>query len=475
MADDLARAQSSLERALARARAGEDKVLMAQVRERGEQFTHLLTGLVRMSHIHATDNHVFDQPIGELHRALEQLRALVGAVHLVTVEDQTYLNDVRLKQPAAATGQKSLGAELRRHNVGALSFLGELSTQELRVLVALLAGRAAETQPRTALAQALRERNVPNVELQGVFQFKLHADDGARPNAAPAPGAEGKPIAPRDAHATAAQQSIAHRLARLVEETWENVATGQQLNLLGLRRLVVELQQLGPGSEGQWLQSPEGFSDHGWHSWRMVQLSLLVSEALGLPVGVQQDYGLAAALHDVGYAVPLPQASGLHTHGAAGVVALLKQPGFHEAKVRRLFATWLHHEELTVHGQRAPLVTRVLRVLDEYEALQRSRTAPCSPPDALGRLAGGAGPHYDPVVVQTLINCLGAYPPGTFLQLEDGRVVRSISGVRSPQTFAQPRALVVALPGRQPAPPNSFIDLAREGKVKDVLRPRPVA
>ena len=66
MADELARAQTSLERALNRARAGEDRVLMAQVRERGEAFVNLFNGVVRMGHIHSGDNHAFDQPVQDL-------------------------------------------------------------------------------------------------------------------------------------------------------------------------------------------------------------------------------------------------------------------------------------------------------------------------------------------------------------------------------------------------------------------------
>lgn len=124
--DELQQAQATLWRAVAKSRAGEDRALAQQVRERGEQFAQLLTGLVRMGHVHATTNHAFDQPCADLKRALEALLGLVGPVHLVAVDDQVYLNDVRLKVPAEGA-QRGLGPELARHNVGGLTFTGALS------------------------------------------------------------------------------------------------------------------------------------------------------------------------------------------------------------------------------------------------------------------------------------------------------------------------------------------------------------
>jgi hypothetical protein len=444
MADDLARAQSSLERALARARAGEDRVLMAQVRERGEQFINLLNGVIRMGHIHSGDNHAFDQPVQDLKKSLDALAALLGRVHLVTVEDQVYLNDVRMKPPAGTGPGKHLGAELNKHNIGGLSFGGELSADELRTVVSLLGGRPAPQLPRTAVARALLEKGITRVELAGIFRFRLSADEGVA----------------RDVH------SLVRRIVTQVDETWDNVATGKQVNVLALRRLVVELQQFGPHHEHLWVVAQGQHSAHGWHALRVAQHTMMVAQALGFAAGLQQDYGVAALTHDVGYAVPLPQAHSLRGHGVAGVRGLLRQVGFHEAKLRRICAALHHHDDLTA-GQKLPLVARLVRVAEDYETFQR---AGLTPPEALSRLAGGAGQAYDPVLVQVLINRLGLYPPGTHLALEDGRVVRSVSVARTPQSFATPLAMV-ELAGGQRVAPGTYLDLATEGRVRGSLRP----
>lgn len=447
--DELQRAQANLGKAMARARAGEDRVLVAQLRERGEQFVNLLTGLVRMGRVHAADNHAFDQPVAELARALETLVSLLGVVRVVAVEDQVFLNDVRLKV-AQARGDHSLGAELRRHNVGGLTFYAELPEAPLRKLVGLLGGRAAPERPRTSLVRQLREHDVRDLELVGNYRFRLADDEG--------PG--------EDADA------LAHRVVREVEETWDHVNAGRQVNVLALRRVVLELQALGADEPGLWQVDFRACSPHGAHAFRVAQLTLLLAQAAGLSPGVQQDLGVAALTHDVGYAVRGARPITFEGHAMAGARALLRQLGFHEAKVRRAFAALYHHAELDSNGRRAPLAGRVLRLTEDYDTMTRARGAGLTPPEALGRLAAGANRHYDPVLTQLFINALGLYPPGTFLSLEDGRIVRSCSATRRPELFASPLAVVMReADGAVPAS-RQLVDLAVEGKVRGALKPK---
>ncbi len=446
--DDLQRAQSNLGKALARSKAGEDKVLMAQVRERGEQFAQLLNGLIRMGRVHAPDNHAFDQPVVDLNRTLEALSTLVGSVQLVTVEDQVYLNDVRMKVPA--NQNHDLGSELQKHNVGGITFHGELAPDQLRKLVGMLGQRAAPEHPRNAITLALRAENIRNVELLGIYRFRLAEDEGSGGDVL----------------------SVIKRVVRQVEDTWDNLAAGRQANVLALRRLVVDLINVGPASELLWIAELPSASPHGWHAFKVTQLVLLMAQAVGLAPALQQDFGVAALTHDVGYAAPSQTGPSFDGHPMTGARALLRQLGFHEAKVRRAFGAMYHHAELDTAGRRTPLVGRILRVAEDYETMIRPGGGGMTPPDALGRLAAGANKHYDAVLVQTLINVLGQYPPGTFLGLEDGRIVKSCSCVRSPELFAKPRAVVVREADGSAPLHRELIDLATEGRIRGALRPK---
>ncbi len=447
--NDLERAQSNLGKALARSKAGEDRVLVAQFRERGEQFINMLTGLIRMGRVHAPDNHAFDQPVAELSKLLELLAGLLGVVRVVTVEDQVFLNDVRMKV-TSASADHSLGAELHRHNIGGLTFHGELLPDQLRRMVGLLGGRAAPQRPRSTVLEALRTDNIRDVDLLGSYRFRMTEDEGPAEDAT----------------------ALARRMMREVEETWENVSAGRQANVLALRRLVLDLLLRGPGDDALWAVDFSHASPHGAHAFRVTQLVLLVSQAAGLSPGLQQDLGVAALTHDVGYAVRGARPINFEGHSMAGARALLRQLGFHEAKVRRIFGALYHHADYETGAKRAPLVGRLLRVCEDYDTMTRPGGAGLTPADALGRLAGGAGKHYDPVLVQLLINVMGQYPPGTFLALGDGRVVRACSTVRSQELFAKPRALVVRdANGASPAQPQ-VVDLAEGSPILGVLRPR---
>jgi hypothetical protein len=65
------------------------------------------------------------------------------------------------------------------------------------------------------------------------------------------------------------------------------------------------------------------------------------------------------------------------------------------------------------------------------------------------------------------VNALGAYPPGTLLRLEDGRIVRSAAPARSAETFAHPLARCLRLSDGTPAPTDlPLVDLRGEGKVQ---------
>ena len=141
-------------------------------------------------------------------------------------------------------------------------------------------------------------------------------------------------------------------------------------------------------------------------------------------------------------------------HAAVGARLMLRQRGFHEAKTRRVLAVLQHHRDAN-DPLRPGLFGRILRVAEDYDTLAR-RGGKLPPTMALAGMLKWAGTRYDAVLLQLLVNALGAYPPGTLLRLEDGRVVRSVTPARGPETFAQPLARCLRLadgseaPGRTP-------------------------
>ncbi len=440
--DDLGRAQESLGRSIGRARAGEDPQLAGIVREKGEQMVGLLFGLLRTGRAYAPDNPALNQPVAELTGAIARMSQLLGALHLVALEEQVYLNEIRIRTPQQGRDGRSLAAELSAHEAGGLTFTSAPSEPQIRALLICLNAKPSPDRPRAALRQALLAKGVDNVEPALLHRFRVAGEAAKAPADRLDPGA------------------VVTRGVELVEDIWDGVAESRRMNILPLRRVVTDLLELQPGNDELW-GDPEDASAHGLHSFRVCQYALLLAEGVQLSVALKQDLGVAALLHDVGVA----RAGGGDAHVRAGSLLLLQQPGFHEGKVRRVLSVYDHHRQIVeTVGGRSTLFGRILHIADDYDNLVRSGV---SPAQAIGSISGGAGIRYDPVMFQAFINRMGRYPPGTLLKLEDGRVVRTTSVVRSPETFGLPRAVVV--------PPGApvVVDLAQGGKIAAVL-PSPV-
>jgi hypothetical protein len=447
--DDLTQAQEELGRAIGRARIGEDRALANLVRELGERLAHLLAGLLRMTRLHSPDNKAFNQPVEELHRTLVRLNDTLGSVHLVVVEDQVYVNDIRIRTGEKETGIQELGGELLRHNIGGLTFHEPLDDPGIRALVGILGGDAAPEEPRTAVVRALEGVGVSGLELLGRYRFRMAGESG------------------RD---LSERHDLIPRALTAIDESFQNLVAGRVPNPLPLRRLVTELLERDLAAEELWEDPPDAPA-LARHLLRVAHLSLLIGTAARLPQDVLQDLGVSALYHDCGYAAGGKTGGpnvDLKAHPMAGARLLMRQRGFHEAKTRRVLAALQHHRDFSAQP-RPGLFGRMLRIAEDYDTLSR-RSGALSPTMALAAMLKAAGTLYDPVLLQLLINALGAYPPGTLLQLEDGRIVRSIAPTPGPQSFTHPVTRCVTLADGSPASPDMPpVDIRGAGRVR-VLR-----
>ena len=317
--DVIAEAQAILAKAVARARAGEDRELSQEVRQGGEAVANALAGLFKLNRVHATDNRAFDAPVAELSRAISNLVQKLGTVQLITVSDQVFMNDVRLRVEALP-GLKDLGTDLARHNVGGITFHSPLDLDAVSAIVRAFGEKPPDVSPRNALQATLVERGVKTVELTARLRFRE-----------------------RDEERNTMYEPVEtlHRAMRLVEETYANVAYGRILNPLPLRRAVADILALGPSIPAFWEALNEG-SPHGSHAVMVTLVALLIGRGAGFATGLLHDLGVAAMIHDVGYTgVPADiarGAEGLARHPGEGARAMLRQRGFHVAKLRQ--APW---------------------------------------------------------------------------------------------------------------------------------------
>jgi len=413
--------QTRLEKALKRASQSDDRELAGRIRDEGHRLVFLLNGLLRSSRMYSTDNTALETPAQEFAGALKGLMDLLGAVHMVCVEDQVYVNDVRLRvRPTEQPVIDHLTAELGRHDVGGLSFHKPPDAAAIKALAVVIGGPAAADRPRAALAARLA--TIADVELSGKWRFRLHGDATAR---------------------KADYREATRRAGPVVQEAMANLAAGRLPNPLPVRRAVIDLvdglrDDASPAAAAPLRQRTMGPGEQ--HQLSVCGLALLLGKAVGLPEAALSDLGVAAMLHDVGYV----RGGDRERHPAVGARLLLRQRGFHEAKVRRLLAVLEHHMPYTPAdtsaGEPPSLFGRILRVAEDYDLLVSSRPGqvPLPPPAALAVMWAGRGPEYDAILLALFVQAMGLYPPGTVLELSDGSWALSVSGGRDHERFSWP-------------------------------------
>ena len=457
MPDDIKIAQKGLRTILADAQAGEDKELALHVRELGEQFARLLCGLFRLHGTYTMDNKVFEKPITDFCRVQEKLSGLLGTIHLVCVEEQVYVNDIRIRFPPAAEHIDLLGKSLHLHKVGGLSFHGMLSPDHVRKLVQLVMSPPAPAAPRKNLESRFLGEGIQSLELQPIFRFLIRGEAIHTPSRS--------------------FEEIYAASSKVVAEAYTNLAASRLPNPLPLRRLVIDLvETVRAGNVNELCLEPDvNMPPYVHHVLMVNNLSVLIGSAAGLEDAVLCDLGVTGMLHDVGVfldedGVPVSYAR----HNRAGFRVMARQRGFHAAKINRLLAILQHHRPLSDRRGPPSLFARIIRIADDYDSLTRKWPTwgpELAVPDALTRMAVHAGTVYDPDLFQLFVNQVGKFPPGSILCLASGALVVSISGVRNENTFDRPLCRVLRTgDGTTPDQPQN-LDLAQEDEVVEILRP----
>ena len=174
------------------------------------------------------------------------------------------------------------------------------------------------------------------------------------------------------------------------------------------------------------------------HAVNVMVLALLLGRALQLNQTILQDVGLAALLHDIGK-VTLPAhigEPGARLHSAellryqahVGVSVAMGQKMGLSSDV--LIAIAQHHERadgsgfpLRLTGEDFGRNSQILALANGYERLCNplQGAAVHTPHEAVSMLYAQQRHGFDPVVLSAFIRMMGVYPPGSLVQLVDGR------------------------------------------------------
>lgn len=430
-------------------RSEADGELSRRVLADGRRLLLLLAALMRGTRLYQADNDALARPVEELAAVLGGLVEAAGALRLVLVEGQAYVNDVRLKPRGpeeAAIGE--LRGALERHGSGGVTFNRALSRSEW-VAFAIALGGAAGEPPLAALRARLANWAI---EAWGPFRFELQ---------------RGLPQV--EDHA-----QLCARAGRAARRALAQLERGRPPGILPVRRAVIGLLEALRVEPEQAALAPfagrPGSSER--HLVAVCRLSLMLGRAVGLGDAVLADLGVAALLHDIGYLV----AGDVARHPRAGARVLLRQRGFGEATARRVRAVLEHATDEADAPARPSLFARIIHIAEHYDLLaapRRDEPPRCSPARALACLWAGRGTRYDPVLLAVFAGQLGLYPPGTVLELTDGSRAVVLARTCDRDNWAQPLVRLVQTAEGTAAPGGRDIDLRwrRRVSVRRVVEP----
>ena len=166
------------------------------------------------------------------------------------------------------------------------------------------------------------------------------------------------------------------------------------------------------------LTDAAGYTPAG-HSERVADLALRVGRELALPEREMLDLEYAALLHDIGQVAlvePIPGGATVLAAPAdqrrieADTVAIVRETGVLESVARILEHQTTPYRQVRELGEEIPLTSRIIKVVNAYEDLNRGARGRRSRDAALERIYLGLGYEYDPRVVDALLRVLEVAP-----------------------------------------------------------------
>ncbi|CAG9296488.1 HD-GYP domain-containing protein [Celerinatantimonas diazotrophica] len=176
------------------------------------------------------------------------------------------------------------------------------------------------------------------------------------------------------------------------------------------------------------------------HSINICVLAILISRTLGFSLKATQDVALAALIQDIGMlrvpfqirnkkdALNTAEKNYYHAHINYSLELLKRNQNF-PPQIIELVA--MHHERLDGSGYPKGLLAsqlsehaQILQVVDSYETFINPNPwqKPIPPQLAIALLLKHSDKLFNKTIVEALANALGIYPPGTIVQLENGKL-----------------------------------------------------
>ncbi len=342
-------------------------------------------------------------------------RITIGVVHETLV-----LNGVPLT--AKPDLFRTLVTRLQKGEIQGLTLQKGCTMEELRHLVELL-GRNVK---RDELEQEFKRRGVSHIIVVQLGQ------DGAGP--------------PRKVEAVddrVGAGAIYSRALQTIRKVFQEVRLGKVPSVGEVQRTVEDVVGgiLKAKHSLMALTMIKSYDEYLFnHSVNVGILSMALGESMGLEVSALRELGLGSLLHDVGK-INIPEAiinaprkltdeefEIIKRHPVDGV-KILEQMGVQSEIALRV--TKEHHIDFDGRGyprlgtdEQPHAYSMIVHVADTYDAMTtvRSYKNATEPNQAISQMKKLAGTAFNPLTVDSFVEMLGIYPPGSAVRLTTGEI-----------------------------------------------------
>jgi putative nucleotidyltransferase with HDIG domain len=219
------------------------------------------------------------------------------------------------------------------------------------------------------------------------------------------------------------------------------------------------------------------------HSLRVCVLALAFGRHLDLTPEELNVLGIGALLHDIGkMKVPNEiinkpekltdkEYELMKSHVPCGVTILENTHGIPNTAID---VARFHHERyagggyaMGMKGEDIGLFGSIGAIVDCYDAItsDRSYHSAMSAHEALNNMYSWRGKDFQPVMIEQFIQCMGIYPIGSVVELNNGSVGVVISINRKRRL--KPKVALVLKPDKTPLPAAKVIDLMTHPDIRD--------
>ncbi len=219
---------------------------------------------------------------------------------------------------------------------------------------------------------------------------------------------------------------------------------------------------------------------HASHALSVMTLALLLAKQTGLPEEALHAIGVGALLHDIGKisfhssilrnpARNKFEEAVYRTHCRVGYESALQAGGLSQAMLDIILH---HHERINgsgfpdqLVGEEIMFASRLVAIVDRFDNLTNPIDcySALSPSEALAMMWGKEKKLFDHNLLQLFVKTMGVYPPGSVVQLSDGRVGAVIASAPTEKPLS-PQILLY-----EPSVPRSqaiILDLVKESSIK---------